>query len=123
MTVSQAEITVPLAQSAEILERRVPTREERLNAHPPAVDAPGDLSRLMADVVRVTQDLFPGEVAIRAMHAPDHPQAEFTVIEAQASGVIEEVVDRRAEWHRRVIGLSPACSTLRLTLDYLDYQS
>ena len=118
MTVSQAEITIPLTQSVEILERRVQTLEERLDSHPAARDAPGNLSRLMADVVRVTQEIFPGDVSIRAMHDPDHPQEHFTVIEAQADGAIEEVVDRRIEWHRRVIRLSPDCATLRLTLDY-----
>jgi hypothetical protein len=72
----------------------------------------------MADVVRVTQELFPGRVSVQVVTDPEYPQDRFTVIEAQTRGNVVDVVDRRAEWHRRVAGLSPSCSALRLTLDY-----
>ena len=61
----------------------------------------------MADVMRVTQELFPGDVSVHAMNDPEYPHDRFTVIEARASGTIEEVVGRRAEWHKRVTRLSP----------------
>jgi hypothetical protein len=79
-----------------------------------------NVPHLLADVVSITQELFPGEVSAYLLDDPEHPQGRFTVIEAQASGAVDGVVERRAEWHRRVMGLADSCSTLRLTLDYQD---
>jgi hypothetical protein len=118
MTVSNTESGTPLQRSVELLEQRVQALEERLAPKPVAAAAPVDLPNLMADVFRVTEELFPGEVSARVMSDPEYPQERFTVIEAQASGSPEEVVDRRVEWHRRVSRLSPYCSTWCLTLDY-----
>jgi hypothetical protein len=117
MTVSNSESATPL-QRLELLERRVQTLEERLDLNLATAAAPVDLPNLMADVVQITQELFPGEVSARVMSDPEYPQDRFTVIEAQASGPPEEVVDRQLEWHWRILRLSPLCSTLRLTLDY-----
>ncbi len=47
--------------------------------------SPIDLPKLMVDVFRVTQELFPGEVSARVMNDPEYPEEHFTVIEAQAS--------------------------------------
>jgi hypothetical protein len=117
MTVSNGELTAPLDLVVGLLERRVQALEERLETNRPASEMAVDLSSLMADVVRVTKELFPGHVSVQVMTDPEYPQDRFTVIEAQASGKVVDVVDRRAEWHRRVLGLSPSCSALRLTLD------
>ena len=118
MTVSNTESATPLQRSVELLEQRVQALEERLG-HKPATATPSvDLPSLMTDVFRITQELFPGEVSARVMSDPQYPQECFTVVEAQASGPPEEVVDRRVEWHKRVSRLSPYCSTLCLTLDH-----
>jgi hypothetical protein len=117
MTVSNAELTAPLDLAVGLLERRVQALEERLETNRPASELAADLSSLMADVVHVTKELFPGHVSVQVMTDPEYPQDRFTVIEAQASGQVVDVVDRRAEWHRRVLGLSPSCSALRLKLD------
>ncbi len=77
-----------------------------------------DLSEIIADIVGITQDLFPGEVSAYLLDDPEHPQGRLTVIEAQASGPVEEVVERRAEWHRRASRLGESCSTLCLTFNY-----
>jgi hypothetical protein len=92
--------------------------EERLEPNRRGIEMPADLSSLMAEIVRVTQELFPGYVSVEVMTDPEYPQDHFTVIEAQASGNVVDVVDRRAEWHRRVARLSPSCAALPLTLDY-----
>ena len=102
MTVSNAELAAPLDRVVGLLERRVQALEERLEPNRPGTEMPADLSSLMADVVRVTQDLFPGHVSVQVMADPEYPQDRFTVIEAQTSGDVIDVVDRRAEWHRRV---------------------
>ena len=118
MTVLNAELAAPLHREVGLLERRVQALEERLESKRPVSEVPVDLSNLLADVVCVTQELFPGQVSLQVMSDPEYPQERFTVIEAQTSGDVPDVVDRRAEWHRRVTRLSPLCSTLRLTLDY-----
>lgn len=108
----------PLHRAVEVLEQRVQTLERRLNLNAAFGPESDDLSRVMVDVVRVTQELFPGPVSAQVMGDPEYPQERFTVIEARASGRAEDVLDRQAEWHRRISRLSPHCSTLRLTLDY-----
>jgi hypothetical protein len=117
MTISNAESATPLQRSVDLLEERVQALEKRLDPVA-AIGAPSDLSGLMADVVRITQELFPGPVSLGVIDDPEYPQDRFTVIEAQASGPAEDVVQRQAEWHRRVLRLSPSCSALRLTFDY-----
>ena len=118
MTISNANTANSPEPSVALLERRVKALEERLEANLASATRAPDLSSLMADVERITQELFPGIVSVQVMHDPEYPQDGFTVIEAQTGGTTEEVVDRRAEWHKRVTRLSPHCSTLRLTLDY-----
>ncbi len=117
MTVTNAEAANPPEPSVALLVQRVQALEERIEANRASTMRAADLSSLIANVVRITQDLFPGTVSIQVMNDPEYPQDGFTVIEAQASGSIEQVVDRRAEWHKRITRLSPLCSTLRLTLD------
>ena len=118
MTVSNAQLAVPLEGVVRRLEGRVQALEERLEPNRSDREMPADVSSLLADVTRVTQELFPGYVSVHVMSDPEYPQDRFTVIEAQASGNVLDVVDRRAEWHRRVARLSPSCAALRLTLDY-----
>jgi hypothetical protein len=118
MPTTDAASAAPLDRVVGLLERRVQALEELLEPSRPSFEMPADLSTLMAEVMRVTQELFPGHVTVQVMTDPEYPQDRFTVIEAQASGDIADVVDRRAEWHRRVARLSPSCSALRLTLDY-----
>ena len=118
MSVSNSELATPLDRVVGLLERRVQALEERLQPSGLGLEMPADLSALMADIVRVTQELFPGHVTVQVMADPEYPQDRFTVIEAQTSGDVADAVDRRAEWHRRVARLSPACSVLRLTLEY-----
>ncbi len=77
-----------------------------------------DFSEIMADIVDITQELFPGEVSAYLLDDPEYPQGRLTVIEAQVRGVVDDLVERRAEWHRRVSRLGESCSTLCLTFNY-----
>ena len=43
-----------------------------------------DFSEIMADIVDITQELFPGEVSAYLLDDPEYPQGRLTVIEAQA---------------------------------------
>jgi hypothetical protein len=73
---------------------------------------------LSTDVIRITQELFPGDISTYILDDPDYPQCQFIVIEAQASGPVEEVGARRAQWHAHVAALADGPPILRLTLDY-----
>ena len=77
-----------------------------------------ELSSLMAHVLKITRELFPGKVSTYVLDDPEYPQSRFTVVEAQASGPAEDVVERQVEWHRRISQLGESCSDLRLTFDY-----
>jgi hypothetical protein len=76
-----------------------------------------DLTTLFAQIVDITQELFPGEVSAFVLDDPEYPQDRYMVIEAQTRPA-ENVVERRLEWHRRVSRLHESCSTLALTLNY-----
>ena len=118
MSVTNAALAAPLDRVVGMLERRVQDLEERLESNYQRIEMPVDLSSLMVDVVRITQEIFPGQVSVCVMADPEYPRERFTAIEAQTSGEVVDVVDRRAEWHKRMERLSPACAALRLTLDY-----
>jgi hypothetical protein len=75
-------------------------------------------SDIVGDVVGITQELFPGEVSAYLLDDPEYSEGRLTVIEAQASGSIDGLVERRAEWHRRVSRLGESCSTLCLTFNF-----
>jgi hypothetical protein len=77
-----------------------------------------DVASLLADVIEVTKELFPGDVMIDVVRDPEHAQTRLTVIEARASGSPESVVDRGEEWHRRVAGIGESCANLCLTFNF-----
>jgi hypothetical protein len=79
-----------------------------------------DLSVLSPEIVRITQELFPGEVSIGVVDDPQNPQTRLNVVKARATGPVEEVVDRRVEWHRRVALLSESCANLCLTFNFAE---
>jgi hypothetical protein len=118
MSISNAELTSPIEQSIELLGQRARAIEERSGSDLEPVIASDGLSDLMPRVIRITQELFPGDVSAYVLNDPEYPDVGFTVIEAQANGPAEGLVDRQVEWHKRMLRLSPSCATLRLTFNY-----
>jgi hypothetical protein len=107
-----------LRQTVAVLEQRVTTLESQLGTDDrPSTPFP-NIDGLQDEITRITQQLFPGKVAIEVTDDPEFPQDSYTVVRAQASGEIKEIEDRRVEWHERVIQLSENCRLLRLSLDY-----
>ena len=107
-----------LRETVAVLEQRVKFLEKHVDIavrHPTAFP---DVNGLQDDIVRITQQLFPGEVAIDVTDDPEFPQDAYTVVRAQASGEIKEIEDRRIEWHERISKLSENGRLLRLSLDY-----
>lgn len=118
MSVTLPELAVPREPAREKPTPRVEPLEQPDSIHLSADHVPDELLPLMDDVLRITNELFPGKATVTVMFDPEYPLDEFTVIEAPVRGDVVEVVDRRLEWHRRVVKLSPLCSTLALTLDF-----
>lgn len=79
---------------------------------------PSNLNELAPEVVRITQELFPGRVSIREVNDPEYPLDSYAVVEAEATGTIEEIEDRRIDWHKRMSELSESCRLLSLSLTY-----
>ncbi len=77
-----------------------------------------DVGNLMADVIEITKELFPGDVSIEVIEDPEYPQTRFTAIVAQPSGPIESIVSRRGEWHERVAQLGEPCTNLSLSFSF-----
>lgn len=103
-----------LRQTVAALEQRLATVESQL---------PGELAKQPLcidpwrdDVVRITKELFPGEVTIKLMNDPKYPADWFHVVEAEASGEPHAVVQRQIEWHRRMREVSPELRDLAISL-------
>lgn len=107
-----------LRETVEVLQQRVALLENHIDSDAKRSSAIPDVSGLQDEIVRVTRELFPGDVAIEETDDPEYPQDSYTVVRAQASGDIKEIEDRRIEWHERVSRLSENCRLLRLSLDY-----
>jgi hypothetical protein len=71
----------------------------------------------LADVVAVTQELFPGEPTIDLSRDPEDPDNPFVVITVKARADSAELLNRRFKWHDRIRDLTPGHSgSLRLTI-------
>jgi hypothetical protein len=77
-----------------------------------------DVACLLADVIEITKELFPGDIMIDVVRDPEDPETRLTVIEAQAGGPPEGVLNQGEEWHRRVAELGESCSGLCLTFNF-----
>ena len=101
---------IDLRNAVMTLEHRIAPLESRLsNDGRRAVTVP-DIHRLEADIVRITQEIFPGNVSIGFLHDPETPEESFPVVEAEATGEIREIVTRRMAWHQRIRNLAPGLS-------------
>ena len=81
----------------------------------------GDIpANVVEQIVRVTSELFPGNVRIEVSVDPEypaHPSLVFHVRQASKSSGIEEEIDRELEWHAQVGKLAPESQDrLRLLL-------
>ena len=95
-----------LCQTVASLEQRVTSLETCRNANGWGTSTPPDIQQLKDDIVRITQELFPGEVSIEIMSDPEYPDDSFHVVLAEATGEIRDIVARRVRWHRRIGELS-----------------
>ena len=103
-----------VADEVESLQQRVEALEKGVRAG--AQGPRPKLGELEKALVQITKELFPGEVSIRELDDPENPGDSYTVVEAKATGAVEDIVDRRIQWHQRVAELSDRCRSLCLSL-------
>ncbi len=77
-----------------------------------------DLAALMGQIAEITKDLFPGSISICVQDDPDYPQDRYTIIEVEVAAPVANILERRGQWHRRIVQLSGSCRNLRLRLRY-----
>ena len=74
----------------------------------------------LADVVGITQEMFSGKVHVELVNDPEEPEHSYVVFRTSATGEISDIVEKRIEWHRRIMQLSPGSSgSFRLSIDPL----
>lgn len=80
--------------------------------------AAAELKRLCAEVIAVTEQLFPGEMRARVKNDPEIPDDLYFVFAVRAVGDIDDLVARNDQWHRRVVKIEDARHGLfRLAID------
>lgn len=77
-----------------------PNATSSTEAPPLACDVP-------AEVVEITQELFPGTFDVWLESDPEDPATPFVVLMVHAQGDPKELVQRRLNWHRRVADVLP----------------
>lgn len=107
-----------LRETVAGLQQRVQSLECRLDSVVNGSNLIPDIRGFEAEITRLTNELFPGEATIKVTADPEFPQDSYTVVHAQASGKIEDIEDRRIQWHQRVVQISESCRLLRLSLQY-----
>lgn len=105
-----------LRETVTVLEQRVAILENRLDANGGHLSPCPDISSFRKEIVRITKELFPGDVTIRTSVDPEFPREPFHVVHASASGEIKAIEDSRIEWHKRLRELSPDLGVLPLRI-------
>lgn len=68
----------------------------------------------MLEVLRVTQEMFPGGIRVEQFIDPDDPYVEAVVIRVRTADSPPEIVSRRLEWHERISQVSRSSQQYRL---------
>ena len=106
-----------LRHSVNSLERRVAKLERGLLISG-SERIPLTLDDVPAEVLSITTELFPGDVSVRTLDDPEYPGDSYVVIDATASGDVNEIEERRIEWHQRVRRFLPSGEIWSLSLTY-----
>ncbi len=55
-----------------------------------------------SEILRLTGELFPGDVTVDRMSDPEFPRESWVVLTVEATGEPREIIRRQCEWHERV---------------------
>lgn len=100
----QAQAAIVMARSAvEDAASGFESAAEKLGIDcPPAVE----LRQLCRQVAGFTAELFPGAMDVEVRVDPEIADDLYFVFEVLAAGSADEIVERDAEWHRRLVGVA-----------------
>jgi hypothetical protein len=54
------------------------------------------------EILRITEEMFPGPVSVETTCDPEDPDVKFVVVNVSYHGDVKRAVDKRIEWHQRV---------------------
>jgi hypothetical protein len=72
---------------------------------------------VLREVVEITHQLFPGPIAVESSHDPENPHDEFTVLTVEATGGIDEILERECQWIQCVADIVPGLGAFRLAIN------
>jgi hypothetical protein len=75
------------------------------------------LSASLSHAIRITKELFSGEVNVEWDCDPESPRELFVVFNVRASGETSELLNRQRQWHRRVAAIMPQGESFRILID------
>lgn len=67
---------------------------------------PDDAPLSLAQVVQLTEQLFPGAVSVELLTDPESPSETFIVLNVEAHGDAQELIERQCQWHLEVAHLT-----------------
>jgi hypothetical protein len=67
---------------------------------------PLELRQLCRQVAGFTAELFPGAMGVEVRVDPEIPDDLYLVFQVGATASVDEIVQRDAEWHRRLVGVA-----------------
>lgn len=70
---------------------------------------PTDFNEVIPEIIRITNELFPGTASIELDDDSEEGGELFTIINVTASGDPKEIVERRCRWHDLVSAICPSC--------------
>jgi hypothetical protein len=74
-------------------------------------------SASLPHVIRMTQELFSGQVTTEVMSDPESSSESWIVLNVEVTGQPKELVKLRCEWHERLAQQFPECvRDLRLSI-------
>jgi hypothetical protein len=101
--------------------RELEFRIERLESQPApradSVSKNGAPVPKILEVVRITSEMFSGEIKVEIESDPEEPDVSFVVFNVRCAGNPQEIVKRQREWHQRISEISAGDSgQLRLSV-------
>jgi hypothetical protein len=95
-----------LREGLVLLQHRVDALEKRLAAEAHAGMPVPNLTALMPEVKRITQEVFPGPFSWNVEFDPEYPDDTYVLVNVEATGEMQDVVRRQCHWHERMRAVS-----------------
>ncbi len=71
----------------------------------------------LTEILRMSQEFFPGRISVEVMSDPDALGEPWTVLNIESDDAPQEIIKTQCEWHERLARQFPdAVSTVRLSI-------